>query len=90
MRGPPYSGPRFFNPNTVHSVVIICDNRVHPEPAILSPIRPTQIDIGHRFGLLITGKMPVILKTGKVPVLHKGRSILHTYGIVIRSFLHTL
>lgn len=45
MRGPPYSGPRFFNPNTVHSVVIICVNRVHTEPAILSPIRPTQIDI---------------------------------------------
>lgn len=32
----------FINPNTVRSVVIILDNGVHPEPAILSPIRLTR------------------------------------------------
>ena len=52
-------------------MVIILDNGVHPEPAILSPIRLTQIDIGRRFGLLMTGKVPVLLKTGKVLVLLK-------------------
>ena len=67
MRGPPHGGPRFFNSYTVHSVVIILDNGVHPEPAILSPIRLTQIVPV----LLNTGKVPVLIKTGKVPVLRK-------------------
>lgn len=57
----------FINPNTAHSVVIILDNGVHPEPAILSPIRLTQIVPV----LLNTGKVPVLRKMGKVPVLQK-------------------
>ena len=67
MRGPLHSDPRFFNSYTVHSVVIIRDDGVHPEPAILSPIRLTQIVLV----LLNTGKVPVLQKTGKVPVLIK-------------------
>ena len=48
-------------------MVIILDNGVHPEPAILSPIRLTQIVPV----LLNTGKVPVLRKTGKVPLLLK-------------------